>query len=190
MKLIQPYGAMAHNNAWANHRMLTACAALSSTEFTAPRSGFFPSLCATLNHNLVVDRFYVDAMEGGTFGPAAWADPQSCMTVAKLQEAQAAVDHRLIDVVSSLGNDDLERMVDVNRGSYIQQEQLDRLLLHLFQHQVHHRGQARAMMSSTKVSPPHLDEFFSAYDAGYRADDLVALGWTEETGWVEAGQRQ
>jgi uncharacterized damage-inducible protein DinB len=34
------------------------------------RTGFFPSLRATLNHILIVDLFYVDAMEGGTLGPA------------------------------------------------------------------------------------------------------------------------
>jgi len=65
---------MAYNNGWANHRLLAACAGLSQADFVAPRSGFFPSLRATLNHILIIDRFYVDAMEGGTLGPAAWAD--------------------------------------------------------------------------------------------------------------------
>ena len=69
------YRAMAYNNGWANHRLLAACAGLSQSELTAPRTGFFPSLRATLNHILVVDLFYVDAMEGGTLGPAAWANP-------------------------------------------------------------------------------------------------------------------
>ena len=61
-----PYRAMAHNNAWANHRLLTAGAGLSPEEFVAKRTGFFPSLRATLNHILIIDHFYVDAMEGGT----------------------------------------------------------------------------------------------------------------------------
>ena len=96
----QPYRAMAHNNAWANHRLLSACAALPQEAFTAPRAGFFPSLRATLNHILIIDRFYVDAMEGGTLGPAAWADPEPCGTVEALRDAQAAVDRRLIAVVA------------------------------------------------------------------------------------------
>ncbi|OYW08859.1 MAG: hypothetical protein B7Z53_04035 [Rhodospirillales bacterium 12-71-4] len=57
--------AQAHNNAWANHRLLTACAGLTPAELAAPRCGFFPSLAATLNHILVIDWFYVDALEGG-----------------------------------------------------------------------------------------------------------------------------
>jgi len=40
--------AMACNNAWANHRLLRACALLTNEEFAAPRTGFFPSLRATL----------------------------------------------------------------------------------------------------------------------------------------------
>ena len=79
-----PYRTMAHNNAWANHRLLTACAGLSPDAFTARRAGFFPNLRATLNHILVIDRFYVDAMEGGRLGPAAWADPEPCRRVAAL----------------------------------------------------------------------------------------------------------
>jgi uncharacterized damage-inducible protein DinB len=60
---------------------------------------------------------------------------------------------------------------------------MDRLLLHVFQHQIHHRGQAHAMLSSTSVFPPQLDEFFSAAEAPLRAAEFAALGWTEATIW-------
>ena len=70
--LVQTYRAFACNNAWANHRLLGACAGLTQDEFEAARTGFFPSLQATLNHIYVVDLFYVDALEGGWLGPAAW----------------------------------------------------------------------------------------------------------------------
>jgi len=77
--------SMAYNNAWANHRFLSSCAGLSQAEFEAPRTSFFPSIQATLNHILIVDRFYVDALEGGTLGPAAWANPVPCPTLAELR---------------------------------------------------------------------------------------------------------
>jgi uncharacterized damage-inducible protein DinB/catechol 2,3-dioxygenase-like lactoylglutathione lyase family enzyme len=179
-----PYRAMAHNNAWANHRLLSACAALSAAEFAAPRTGFFPSLRRTLNHILTVDAFYVDAMEGGRLGPAAWADPEPCGSVAALQAAQAALDRRLIAVVAGLaGAADLRRIVAVHRGVRTQHERLDRLLLHLFQHQIHHRGQAHAMLAGTALRPPQLDEFFSVNEAPLRAAEFAALGWTEATIW-------
>lgn len=180
---VAPYRAMARNNAWANHRLLAACAALSPDEFVAKRAGFFPSLRATLNHILIIDRFYVDAMEGGTLGPAAWADREPCRTVEELQRAQADVDRRLLAVVEGLDGAGLEQVVAISRGTHVQQERMDRLLLHLFQHQVHHRGQAHAMLSATSVPPPQLDEFFSAADAPLRAAEFSALGWTEQTVW-------
>lgn len=183
MSEMLPYRAMAYNNAWANHRLLTACAGLSQQDFEAPRTGFFPSLRATLNHNLVVDLFYVDAMEGGTLGPAAWRNPEPCASVASLHEAQAAVDSRLIAVVEGSDGSDLARIVSVHRGNRTQRERLDRLLLHLFQHQLHHRGQAHAMLSSTSVAPPQLDEFFSVAEAPLRAGEFAALGFSEAQIW-------
>src|SRR3954462_13401894 len=112
MDAVLAYRAMAYNNGWANHRLLTACATLSQADFTAPRTGFFPSLRATLNHILIIDRFYIDAMEGGTLGPAAFADPEPCETVAALREAQGEMDRRLIAVVERLDTSDLARIVD------------------------------------------------------------------------------
>jgi hypothetical protein len=65
----------------------------------------------------------------------------------------------------------------------VQTERADRLLLHLFQHQVHHRGQAHAMLSATHVKPPQLDEFFSIAEAPLREAEFRELGWTEATVW-------
>ena len=178
-----PYRAMAHNNAWANLRLLTACAALSQEEFVGRRTGFFPSLRATLNHNLIVDRFYVDAMEGGTLGLAAFADREPCADVATLRQAQDDVDRRLLRVIDGLEDGDLDRVIVVQRGTRVQRERMDRLLLHLFQHQIHHRGQAHAMLSSSPIRPPQLDEFFPVAQAPLRAEEFGVLGWTEDEIW-------
>jgi uncharacterized damage-inducible protein DinB len=75
--LVQTHRAFAYNNAWANHRLLGACAELTQGEFEAGRTGFFPSLQATLNHIFVIDLFYVDALEGGWLGPTAWKKSNS-----------------------------------------------------------------------------------------------------------------
>jgi uncharacterized damage-inducible protein DinB len=177
--------SMAYNNAWANHRLLVACGRLTQAEFEAPRTGFFSSIQATLNHVLVIDWFYVDALEGGTLGPAAWADQIPCPTIAELQPAQAAVDRRLIAWCNALDETGPDQIIHVHRGTRIQTERTDRLLLHLFQHQVHHRGQAHAMLSGTSVKPPQLDEFFSIAEAPLRADEFKELGWTEAEIWRE-----
>ena len=177
--------SMAYNNAWANHRLLTACGNLTQAEFEATRTSFFPSIQATLNHILVVDWFYVDALEGGTLGPAAWANQTPCPTIAELRSVQGAVDRRLIAWCNALDEAGPDRIIHVHRGTRVQTERADRLLLHLFQHQVHHRGQAHAMLSSTSVAPPQLDEFFSIAEAPLRAAEFKELGWTESDVWRE-----
>lgn len=181
--LVQTCRAFAHNNAWANHRLLAACAGLSETEFAAVRTGFFPSLQHTLNHVYVIDLFYVDALEGGWLGPKAWANEVPCPSVAELAPAQRAVDGRLIAHCDALTPDRLGDVVKINRDTTVQTERRDRLLMHLFQHQIHHRGQAHAMLAGTDVKPPQLDEFFAAGEAPLRAAEFAELGWTEATIW-------
>jgi uncharacterized damage-inducible protein DinB len=181
--LVQTCRAFAYNNAWANHRLLGACAILTQSEFEAKRTSFFPSLQATLNHLYVVDVFYVDALEGGWLGPAAWANPVPCPTVAELAKAQASIDKRLIKVCDALTPASLSGEARINRNTRVQIERRDRLLMHLFQHQIHHRGQAHAMLAGTSVKPPQLDEFFAIAEAPLRAAEFAELGWTEDTVW-------
>jgi uncharacterized damage-inducible protein DinB len=180
---VQTYRAFAYNNAWANHRLLTACASLDQEAFEAERTGFFPSLQMTLNHIHVVDLFYVDALEGGWLGPKAWENQVPWPSPAELKRAQAAVDERLIAICNTLTPVLLDGIVRVNRNTRVQTERRDRLLMNLFQHQIHHRGQAHAMLSATAIRPPQLDEFFSIAEAPLRAVEFDSLGWTEETVW-------
>ena len=126
------FRAMARNNAWCNHRLLAAVATLDQAAFAAHRVGFFPSLRRTLNHILIIDHFYVDALEGGALGPAAWANQEPCATIAGLRAAQSAVDRRLIAHCDALTDASLGREIRVHRGQRFQAERQDRLLLHLF----------------------------------------------------------
>ena len=125
----------------------------------------------------------VPGFKPGTLGPAAWADQEPCATIAALQAAQAAVDRRLIAQCDGLADADLDSIVRVHRGTRVQTERRDRLLLHLFLHQTHHRGQAHGMLSGTSVKPPQLDEFYSIAEAPLRAAEFAELGWTEADVW-------
>ena len=180
----------AFNNAWANHRLLSACAQLSAADFEATRVGFFPSIKATLNHKLTVDWFYLDAIErslaGRPVNPAARAffEPeQPCASCAALHAEQAAGDRRLIALCEALDARALGREIAVSRAAGVVHEPLARLLAHLFQHQIHHRGQVHAMLSGTPVAPPQLDDFFCAGDAPLRVADFAALGFAEHAIW-------
>jgi len=168
---------MARNNAWSNHRLLEACRGLSQEEFEATRVSFFPSLQQTLNHILIVDWYYLDGLEQGGRGPAVYADELPFPKLADLATAQAAADARLIHYCDALGEDGLARQVVLDRGEHgLTREAVHAVLAHLFVHQVHHRGQAHAMLAGTRVAPPQLDEFFLAWDAPLRKAELERLG--------------
>ena len=181
---------MAYNNAWANHRLLTACGNLSQADFEARRTSFFPSIKATLNHNLTVDWYYIDALERAlrhqepNREPDRFFEPEEPFeTCAALASAQREADRRLVNACTTLTEDKLDLPVPVMRRAGIQSESATRLLAHLFQHQIHHRGQAHAMLAGTSVKPPQLDEFFCANEAHLRARELAELGYSEALIW-------
>jgi uncharacterized damage-inducible protein DinB len=186
--LRQHFHAQACNNAWSNLRLLRACAALDDAEFSARRTGFFPSLRETLNHIVTVDWLYVDAVERAVAGlppnPESarfFEPPVPFATCATLAPAQHEVDRRLIRLCAGLSEASLT--VSIQRADHVQREPLPRVLGHLFQHQIHHRGQAHAMLAGTRVKPPQLDEFFLAEEAPLRAEELATLGLREADIW-------
>lgn len=98
--------------------------------------------------------------------------------------ASHAVDRRLVATCRDLGDARLELPVAILRRTGVQYEPVTRLLAHLFQHQIHHRGQAHAMLAGTAVPPPPLDEFFCANEAELRAAELAELGLSESEIWA------
>jgi uncharacterized damage-inducible protein DinB len=193
--LAHHFVTMAYNNAWANQRLLAACGQLSQEEFVASRTSFFPSLKATLNHNLTVDWYYVDALERFVRGQPVNTDPwrfyepeEPFAACRELHAAQRDVDRRLVDVCTALTEAQLESPVAIQRSKGVLHETVTRLLAHLFQHQIHHRGQAHAMLAGTHVKPPQLDEFFCANEAHLRAPELAELGYSEAAIWGAAAR--
>jgi uncharacterized damage-inducible protein DinB len=177
MNATSPFRAMARNNAWSNHRLLRACCVLSQQEFEALRTSFFPSLQATLNHVLVVDWYYLDGLEAGGRGLSLLENDVPFPRAPDLAEAQAESDRRLVRFCDALDEKDLSREVVLDRGDEgLTHEEIHAVLSHLFVHQIHHRGQAHAMLAGTRIAPPQLDEFFLVYDAGRREEELRGLG--------------
>lgn len=175
--LSEHFSDMARNNAWSNLRLYRACLSLSDEAFAAHRVSFFPSLQLTLNHILLVDRYYFDALIDGGQGLTIFDDEVPYPRAAQLWQAQAASDHALLSFCESLTADDLQREVQIDRGPSIgvQRERIGNVLPHVFVHQIHHRGQVHAMLSGTAIAPPQLDEFFLDADAPLRASEMREL---------------
>ena len=171
------FRAFARNNAWANHRLLGACAQLSRDELHAQRTSFFPTLMMTLNHIVTVDWYYIDAIERGGRGRSVFEPEYPFAELAPLRAAQRESDKKLIDLCEAI---DPASIVEIARVDHVQRERADAVLLHLFEHQIHHRGQVHAMLAGTRVAPPQLDEFFLAAELPLRTAELDELGLPHE----------
>ncbi len=155
---------MARNNAYANEQLLEACCRLSQEDFEAQRTNFFPSIRETLNHILEVDRYYLDALKEEGKGLSVFETPHLA-TARELRAEQEGTDRELIGFCDGLSEEDLDGSIAQDRGrDGIFHETVAGTLLHLFQHQIHHRGQVHAMLAGTDVAPPQLDEFFLEFD--------------------------
>jgi len=165
-----PYVAFASNNAWANRTLYGAVTRLDAEAFAAPRPGFFPSLALTLNHIWQVDLYYIDALTEGGLGMSGFDRPD-IPDPSALGAAQAEADARLLAFCQKITDADLDRSVPTVRPDGTIHERIGDLLPHLFQHQIHHRGQAHVQLGHACIAPPQLDDFFLDFDRAPSARD-------------------
>lgn len=170
---------LAQANRLANARLHRACAALEPVELTAPRPAFFGTIQKTLNHILMVDRFYLNALLGRPLDRAFLDEATFCPDLPTLAAWQTDSDLALLAHVESLTPESLVEVVNIDRGARVQHDRRDDVLSHVFQHQTHHRGQVHGLLSATQVKPPQLDEFIVGDDHAARAEDMSMLGWSE-----------
>ena len=157
-----PWLRMALNNAWANQTLYAAFADLPAGGFAAPRTGFFPSLARTMNHIYEVDLYYLDALSRGGRGRSVF-DRHDVRDAGELGELQAQSDMQFTTICREVTPEFLASTVETERKEGIVTENVAALVLHLVQHQIHHRGQAHLQLSEAGVAPPQLDDFYLEY---------------------------
>ncbi|MEI9427202.1 DinB family protein [Mesorhizobium sp. Cs1299R1N3] len=177
MTLLEHLRRMARNNLWSNDRLYRAVLALKPGEFETERTSFFPSIKETLNHILAVDHLYLEFLEEGGVGAAAYDDFVPFDAAPELCVAQLAADRRLIAFCDGLSETDLDRRVITDRREDgMIPEKIGDILAHVVLHDIHHRGQVHAMLSGSSVAPPQLDEFLLDYDMKLREKEVGRLG--------------
>ena len=176
---LRVFRKLAQANRLANARLHRSCAALDPGELTAPRRAFFGTIHKTLNHILMVDRFYLNALLGHPLDRAVLDEATFCPDLPTLTAWQADTDVALLAHVEAQTPDSLIRIVAIDRGARVQHDRRDDILSHVFQHQTHHRGQVHGMLSETSAAPPQLDEFIMGDDAAARVFDMAHVGWSE-----------
>lgn len=149
---------LAAYNMWVNRRLFDAAAQLSDADYRADRGAFFGSLHGTLNHLLVGDRIWMHRFTGTGEAPDR-LDAILYEDFAPLRAARGAEDARIRDYVGALTAADLAGTIRyrTTRSPTEIEQQLAPLLVHFFNHQTHHRGQAHCLLTEIAGAAPSLD---------------------------------
>ncbi|MDQ1920542.1 DinB family protein [Massilia pseudoviolaceinigra] len=150
---------MAGYNAWMNQKLYAAAATLPAHELAAERGAFFGSLLGTLNHLVAGDtiwlrRFATHPARFAALEPVlALAPPSALDAIHSDDLAVLAAHRRMLDAMISawsaqLSDVDLEHVLHyASTKGIASQKRFGDLLLHFFNHQTHHRGQASTLLS-------------------------------------------
>jgi uncharacterized damage-inducible protein DinB len=171
---INQFRQLAEYNRWANARLYAAALDLSDQAYRLHIGVFFGSLHGTLNHLLLTDRLWLKRLTGEGDHPNQ-LDAILYEDRAELTRARIAEDNRLIAVVDNYDDAALASLHSYKTTSGMPQSQvLSDILLHLFNHQSHHRGQAHACLSIlTGGEPPSL--VLLVFQRGGTAPNLETL---------------
>jgi uncharacterized damage-inducible protein DinB len=154
---------LAAYNRWMNEKLYIAAASLSPAGLHADRGAFFGSLMGTLNHIVAGDtiwlqRFASHPQRHAALAPVlAFGAPIGLKAVFSndlvvLSAHRAMLDGIIETWTAALGEAELQHVLAyTNTRGERMRKPLAALLLHFFNHQTHHRGQASTLLSQAGV---------------------------------------
>jgi uncharacterized damage-inducible protein DinB len=141
---------------WANDRVFSVLSQLTTEHFTQPVAGSYGSIRNTMVHMLSAEWGWLERCGGTRRGPALNA--QDYPTVASLLDRWKYVEACVRGFLSTLNDDDLERVMEFAIGSGPTQSMaLGHLLHHAAVHAVHHRGQVALLLRMLGYVPGNFD---------------------------------
>lgn len=163
MSVVEDFVLLARYNADMNRKIYDAAARLPAAEFTADRKAFFGSLAGTLNHLLAGDTIWLKRF---STHPANFPALNATQALAQpsglthsfgdelpvLRVYREKLDAIICDFTPQLTAADLAQIFEYRstRGDLYRKE-FRLLLLHFFNHQTHHRGQASTLLTQAGV---------------------------------------
>lgn len=157
--LLQHIRRLGRYNRWANRRLYDACAALPPQAYHAARPSFFGSIHATLNHIMVGDSIWLGRFTEKLATHITRLDQILYADFASLRAARQALDADIIAFCDALTADRMAASFTyTNTRNETFTDPLLPPLMHFFNHQTHHRGQAHGLLSQAGIAePPPLD---------------------------------
>ncbi len=155
--LLRHFRNHARYNRIANRRVYDVVRELRFAELESGRPGCFPDVHRLLNRALRVDQTWLRRFEGEHVSSK---DLNRLVheDLEQLRDARFETDERLVEFVGQLQSGELKRTLRYRDPAGRRFEDPVSLLLpHLFQTQIHHRGEGVRIMRSGPVDPPDLD---------------------------------
>lgn len=153
---------MAAYNAEMNQRLYAAAGRLSDAERKRDRGAFWGSIQGTLNHLLWADQIWMARFDGWT-PPAVPSKESATMFAdfAALKVAREAADAKIIEWAGRVDEAWLAADQVWFSGAAQREMRMKRsfLMMHFFNHQTHHRGQAHAMITAAAEATGDTDLF-------------------------------
>jgi len=146
-------------NQWINDKLYSTAAQLPADELAKDRGAFFGSVLGTLNHIMVADIIWLQRFsEHPSQHPAldqirAMPKPQTLGQAllndfSALSEERRKLDSTIISWCEQLDESDLNhKLAYRNMKGEAAVKNFAGLMLHFFNHQTHHRGQAATLLS-------------------------------------------
>ena len=152
---------MAAYTDWQNGSVYGAADSLSDAERRRDRSAFFSSIHATLNHLLWGDQLWMHRL-AGTPAPQQPDIPGSVNLVSDwlaLRRMREETDQAILDWAAVVTDADLAGEFSWFSGAIQAQVRRPRwaLVVQLFNHGTHHRGQVHAMLTAAGARPDDTD---------------------------------
>lgn len=151
---------LASYNASMNGRLYAAAATLPKEVLNADRGAFFGSIIGTLNHIVAGDTIWLRRFMGHPTGFASlepMADIPAPTGLAHrhsddldvLEEHRVRLDAIITALAAEVSDRDLAQTLSYRNARGDNRRNFGSLLLHFFNHQTHHRGQASTLLSQT-----------------------------------------
>ncbi len=153
---------MARYSLWQNRSMLAAADMLDDAARTAGRGAFFGSIAGTLSHLLWGDLVWMSRFDGGAKPAGGIAGSAALFPEwAAFKALRRETDARVLDWATGLGEADLAGDLHWFSGALGRDvgKPMALLVVHFFNHQTHHRGQAHAMLTAAGARPEATDLF-------------------------------
>jgi uncharacterized damage-inducible protein DinB len=145
---------MSDYNRWMNERLYEACAGLPDEQRKRDLGAFFKSIHGTLTHLLLADRVWMGRFTGVPFQVRS-LDQELYADYGELRAERARTDEAIADWTASLRAADLAGDLSYTSISNPQPRRApwSLAIVHFFNHQTHHRGQATALLKQCGVDP-------------------------------------